>query len=245
MTMYEIQDLTLSTSRGLERIDQRFQRLKREFEDDLNNGFAVAAIRASAVPVATAFVIDDLFNQVDVFPFGDVPFESNYPGSRLTYYGPNSIPEPILRGVRAHSRYPGEGFRRLEAHCDGAVNVVTAVFTTHEHSPTLLPEDVISHPAMAAYVADKLRRAAGVPDAEYALELQIVCTPKEVDVMGFGRRARMVWRRWRGSAVFPRYLLKDTTTFSAIADRIYRDFFHCLGEPDDRHFKLDVRLPGV
>jgi len=149
MTMREIQDATLNTARGLEKLDREFAKRNSLFQKEfkgLVNPEDVFGIRLSAIPVSDNVWVDRVFDQRRIIPPLDSPwtdvFEHQIDSNsrRLLSIGKlnSSLPwRPILRGVRSDNKKRALGFRLRtphfsdlpqsilynEIHCNGLVEL--------------------------------------------------------------------------------------------------------------------------
>ena len=164
---------------------------------------------------------------------------------------------PILRGARAEPSFDHTSIGNLrnsykELHCDGLVEL--AFIATREYSqgkfyffPCNLP--VVMFTNLAIW-ADRVRRQADAPTAEYALEVEICVKGGPVSAV----RSTVSQPGWEqeqgkvqsGSTKFPRYSLCDSGEILGLLALFDRDFWNSLGEEiDSDENKLRIRdWPG-
>ena len=252
MTMRQIQDLTLNISRGLERLERRLsersERFQQEFEriEEPEKAFG---IRATAIPVGDEIPFDRIFRQGRIIDDLSEPWRSalqrkdglqRNDGSRI-YDDQHNEPthwRPILRGARAEyfseDAYPHKLPEQIyrEIHCDGLIELahLSGTYESPESQDLILPP---AYPlvlfANLIAQAHRLRNQAGVPIAEYAVEVEIHV--KGVPVI-------VPWNRYRtssgklapGTITFPRYSLGDSNEGNDLLNLFYRDFVNSLGQ---------------
>ena len=254
MTMREIQDMTLNVSRGLERLERRFEERAKRFQQEfecLRTPEDVWGIRLTAAPVQDDFRIDRLFHRGRIVaefddPWYEVVIRQN--GDERQLEGLDTLfPEywkPGLRLVRAESRRDGLVPDRncyREIHGDGLVELgyVSVRTSTLSEQPWLLPADLPTYLlANLSMWADCIRKQMNTPSAEYALEVQFFSPggkieiwehdqhdpQKFIDIRIYGRPALP-----SGSKLFPRYSLGDSDTIIDILSLFYRDFWNYIG----------------
>ncbi len=246
MSMREIQDMTLNISRGLERLKERLsersERFQQEFEH-IHEPEKSFGIRATAIPVGDEIQFDRIFRQGRIIDDLSEPWLQalhRKDGTQI-YNNPHTEPihwRPILRGARAelyseetHPHKLSEHIYR-EIHCDGLIELghLSGTYTHQEREILSLPP---AYPlvlfANLIAQAHRLRNQAGVPIAEYAVEV-------EIHVKGVP--AIVPWNRYRissgklapGTITFPRYSLGDSNESNDLLNLFYRDFLNSLGQ---------------
>ena len=255
MAMREIQDMTLNVSRGLERLDKRLlersERFQEEF-DRLESHKNAFGIRLTAAPVVDEVGFDDVFQQGNMIlveglnmpkttVFREAPDARGVPKTRQELNTPSSFPpgawRPLLRGARADSATPhgapaGEyrplplSFNYLELYSDGLIELGD-VSTTDIETFLLGPDWPIAMFANLAVWADHIRKQAGAPTVEYALE---------VETRSLGNKGRVETSRYGQAnsisevpnAKFPRYPLNDSGGIAKLLTLFHRDFWHSM-----------------
>ena len=235
MTMREIQDMTLNVARGLERLKGVFRWREERFVGGLEylsqfkNWYG---LRITAVPVVEDLPLDRVFRGHGIIPELVEPWRRVFretPGLKgeLRWDEPRGAHNwrPILRGARMKSpphpgiRQASESYR--EIHCDGLLEWVV-----HSNRSVELNSDrpVVMFANVATW-ADRVRRYANAPTAEYAIEVQFramgdgvivkrPCEPKELGTLRPDR------------SLFPRYSLADQADVPQLLGLFYRDFWN-------------------
>ncbi len=255
MSMREIQDLTLNISRGLERLKERLlersERFQQEFERIIEPEKSFG-IRATALPVGDEIRFDRVFRHGQIIKNLCAPWQQALQGKdgAQRYNNHHTEPihwRPILRGARAelyseeippHKLY--EHIYR-EIHCDGLIELghLSGTYEYQEKQElSLLPADPLVLFANLISQAHRLRNQAGVPVAEYAVEV-------EIHVKGVP--AIVPWNRYRSGKLapstitFPRYSLGDSNEGNDLLNLFYRDFLNSLGQdigPEENELEI-------
>ena len=261
LTMREIQDRTLNVSRGMQRLEEKFAAEREEFErqcEILGAAGSAFGLRITAIPVGQDLrvnsvvrngTIDDRFAPPAVRVFR-VTSDSEPNGRQIfgveTAYGMtrgNWVPR--LRAVCAekfdHSQTGGiERRARLKVHCDG---VMEAAFLSRIEiqgpgdltTPMPLVDTVpIVEFAQVCMWADQIRRVAGAPGSEYAIEAEISVTSGSVLVGASNDASSM--RRLRSASIqapgilFPRFSLGPAEEMGVQCEILERDFWNAIGK---------------
>jgi hypothetical protein len=243
MTMREIQDMTLNVSRGLDRLDKRLleraERFQQEFQRLRDRDNAIG-VRATAVPIGDQIRFDRIYSERYVVegllePWHGVLFEKD--GQCFPLKNPFHPPRdwrPILRAARADCSHASDSYRSYEElHCDGLVELgfVSGCESFYGENRLLLRENwPVTLVANLMTQAHRLRSQAGVPLAEYAVEVGI-------DIRG--RTAEMVRESYPfpsagkfdvGTIKFPRYSLGEIDEIIHILNVFERDFRNSFGK---------------
>ena len=260
MSMREIQDLTLNISRGLERLEKRLsersERFQQEFEriEEPKKAFG---IRATAIPVGDEIRFDRVFRHHRIIEDLCEPWRSalqRKDGTRIydaSDTEPGSRWRPILRGARAE-RYPEDNSPQKaskqiyrEIHCDGLIEL------GHISGPTPLSEmqDPILFlnmpPILFANLitqAHRVRNQAGVPTAEYAVEVEIHVRGVPAIVLNDNNYFRL-GKLDPDTIPFPRYPLDDSNEGNDLLNLFYRDFLNYLGRDIDNE-ENELEIPN-
>ena len=256
MTMREIQDMTLNTARGLERLDKRFSvrcnRFQQEFEC-LETPTDALGIRFTAMPVGDEIRIDRVFRR------GAIVEEFNEPWHKILIEQDNGKPyvlndmgillegvicQPMLRAAREESYWGPDNMERTynsyrELHCDGLVEIgfVSGAHHGYSKDKLFLPQDfpVIIFANLAVW-ADRIRKQTSAPTVEYAIEGEIcvIGTPAVVAANGSSSPILQDATILKpGSVEFPRYSLGNPEEISGLIALFYRDFRNSLGKDID------------
>ena len=250
MTMRQIQDLTLNISRGLERLERRLSERSKRFQQEferIHEPEKSFGIRATAIPVGDEIPFDRVFRHRRIIEDLCEPWRSalqRKDGSRIIdgsriYDDLHNEPthwRPILRGARAEyfseDAYPHKLRKQIyrEIHCDGLIELahLSGTYESPE-SQDLTPAYPLVLFANLIAQAHRLRNQAGVPIAEYAVEV-------EIHVKGVP--AIVPWNKYRrssgklapGTITFPRYSLGDSNEGNDLLNLFYRDFLNSLGQ---------------
>ena len=199
MTMREIQDLTLRLERGLEAIERRFIKQREAFEKWVtaggigSDGVPAFGIKSTAIPMSADLNVERVYQRPEYLP-AVRPFAAKVEKSGVELLVPN-IPvreRPILRGTlreyddRHLPVYHLPVYQEL--HCDGLIEIAMKRALT-EGDPLLVPLHWIMGVAVNTMVcAHRFRTAAGAPDVEYGLELEVMTVNGEMPLAGFSGR---------------------------------------------------------
>ena len=247
MTMREIQDMTLNVSRGLEWLEKRLSARSEGFQQEFKRLLTpedAFGVRLTGAPVGNDIRIDRVFRE------GRLAKEFDEPWCTVLRLQDSSVRElngrwetpihwqPRLRATRAEISYDFTSAKRdynsyRELHCDGLVELgfvcVGRVSGGREGQKHHLPADLpVEAFANLVVWADRVRRQAFVPMAEYALDVEIHVIGGAVDV---GTDApRPYWDGLSiGSTNFPRYPLGNSEEIPSLVNLFWRDFWHAVG----------------
>ena len=160
MTMREIQDATLNTAHGLERLEKVFAKRDSLFQEEFNslvNPVDAFGVRLSAIPVRDNVWIDRVFHQRRIIPSLDKPWtdvfehqEGSEPRKLLPtgMHNPSFPWRPVLRGVRGEEiekrfRFLSKTERNSdlpqsilynEIYCDGIIELGLVVHNSYPNS---------------------------------------------------------------------------------------------------------------
>ncbi len=246
MTMRQIRDLTLNISRGLERLERRLSERSEQFQQEferINEPERSFGIRATAIPLGDEIPFDRVFHHRRIIDDLCEPWRSalqRKDGTQIydaSYTEPGSRWRPILRGARAEryseDNYPHKPSEQIyrEIHCDGLIELGRLSTYNQERETLFLPP---AYPlvlfANLIAQAHRLRNQAGVPIAEYAVEVEInvrgvpAIVPRKDDYpMPLGKLAP-------GTIQFPRYSFGDSNEGNYLLNLFYRDFLNSFGQ---------------
>ena len=252
MTMREIQDMTLNVARGLEGLNKRFlercNRFRQEFEC-LETPADALGIRFTAVPVGDEIRIDRVFRHRAIVrefnePWHKISIEQGnsepYVLDEMVFFLENVRCRPMLRAAREESDWGPGNIERLhnnyrELHCDGLIEIGFVSTIKHprlEDKLFLHQEFPIIIFANLAVWADRIRKQASAPNAEYAIEGEI-CTIGTSAVVATGTSSPILGDApilKPDSLKFPRYSLGDPDEISDLIALFYRDFWNSSGK---------------
>ena len=244
MAMREIQDMTLNISRGLERLErrlsERLERFQQEFER-IHEPEKSFGVRIAAMPVGDEIRFDRIFRHGRLIDDLCEPWlQAVYKEDGTPIYQTHDIEpihwRPILRDARGeryseetHSHKLHEHIYR-EIHCDGLIELGHLSTYNQERKILSLPP---AYPlvlfANLIAQAHRVRNQAGVPVAEYAVEV-------EINVRGVS--AIVPWYNYLippgklapGTITFPHYSLGNSDEVHHLLNLFYRDFLNSLGK---------------
>ena len=259
MTMREIQDMTLNLSRGLQRVENRLLKRSECFPQELGwikSQDVAFGIRVTAVPIGDEIRFDRVFRRGSILEDLHAPIRgvSLYSKSSKTRYLDAHADlcaifwRPTLRAARADSdsylKNRGPNYNGLppeknsyrEIHCDGLVELGYVAGNWSKHDPEVyLPPDLsVLLFANLLVQANRLRNFAGMPMAEFAVEVEIASNGGLVEVGLPGPQFRRPGGPLSiGPTKFPLYPLDDPGEIPDLIGRFYQDFFHAMGEEFD------------
>ncbi len=258
LSMREIQEMTLNVSRGLERLEKRLDHRAGRFVQEfrfLENPTKAFGVRVTAVPIGDEIWFDRVYSSRQIVD------ELNEPWRKIFLAQKGGEPEnfevfpelhpifwrPMLRAVRADdthffanrrvSNIPApeyNGYR--EVHCNGLVEMgfVASRSFSDPYGNYLEPGMPLILLANLIVQAARLREQAGVPTAEYAIEVQILAKGTTITVGRPGPQyGRPLGEFDSGSVTFPHYPLGDSAEALDLLNRLRRDFYNAFGEDID------------
>ena len=245
MTMREIQDMTLTVSRGLERLEHRFaarrERFKAEF-DRLNTPLDAFGIRVTAVPLGDDIHLNRVFRHNSVIDGYGIPCQRVHrhdENQQLLGSMPGWPPRswrPLLRGARADMN-AGAGSSVFncygELHCDGLVELGFLSCSQNFKGTALSPDWPMVMFANLAVWASRIRAKASVSTAEYAIEVETRFLGRVVS-LGYSDTVYQGMGDYVGrhleNVVFPRYPLRERDELPEVLDLFRRDLWNSVGE---------------
>ena len=258
LSMREIQEMTLNVSRGLERLDKRLADREKHFEQEfryLENPSKAFGVRVTAVPIGDDIwfervyrsrkivaELDESWRRIFLMQKGGTPSEfETFPPLKTIFW------RPMLRAARADDTdfFANKGVLNnlapeynsyREVHCDGLVELgfVASRSFSGSYENYLEPGMPLTLLANLIVQAVRLREQAGVPVAEYAIEVQILAKGTTITVGRPGPQyGRPVGEFDSGSVTFPRYPLGDSAEALDLLNLLRRDLYNALGEDID------------
>lgn len=244
--MREIQDMTLNVARGLEGLERRLSERSERFAQEfgvLKTPEEAFGIRLTAVPVGDEIGFDRVFRRHQVVEGLEEPWRliaRRKGDSQRTLRANRSIPtqwRPILRGARADVYFNTSSTDRMhdtyrEIHCDGLIELGDLSCPEEIRGTTglyLSPIWLFELLANLIAQADRLRRQAGAPVAEYAIEVEINVRRRPV-IVSPDVNSSLSGRLLPRSKKFPRYLLGDAEGVPRLLELFRRDFWNYLGK---------------
>lgn len=230
MGMREIQDLTLSISRGLETIERTYEKRSADFRAwvKLSNAMGIRATVVALSPLRSSRV----FRNPQLFPH-----VQNFALTIGKVIAPLAVPitayseRPILRGAQRYWHNPKRFAMFQEVYSDGLVETRTALY---ESSDRELPvELILAAAANTLVIANTFRRTVGAPEIEYGLELEIFDPLSLVTIRAFPALfpsyGHTLANAIQTPCVFPRYSLGDENEIGSLIEIITRDIFDAAG----------------
>lgn len=251
LSMREIQDLTLNSSRGLERINEKFQerskRFKEEFEQ-LETPDQALGLRITGIPL-------DVFNSVEkVYENGEIVMEFK-PPIEFSVYSANddntkeyfryllneldfSRTVPILQGARIesdpHSPYRGQMFTYGEIYSEGLIELGFLSNGDVFEEFGFEPNYVVGLMAYLLTWSEKMKRNTRTIVSEYAIQVEFYVQDTSIllnshpnsvqrDLIGTSLKSR----------VFPKYSYSGRADFDTLLKHFERDLLNSV--------RLDVR----
>ena len=254
MTMREIQDMTLNTSRGLERLEKRLEERAVAFGGEferLENPYDAFGIRFTAVPVGDELRIERVFQKNAFISEYEKPrtsvIRTSESRGEIKLGGPEDIHnlypsawQPGLRRGRAEAGHGGSNVppwtrhTYQEIHCDGTVELgfvsargaqgVRGFDSLNLHAD--LP---VAMMGTIAVWADLLRKQTGAPAVEYCLEVEIRVLGGNVRVdSDIINPLSPSGTLQTGRVKFHRYSLGDPGDIPNLLISFYRDFWNAM-----------------
>lgn len=252
MTMREIQDMTLNTAQGLQRLDNRFSERSKRFQQEfecLETPADALGIRFTAMPIVDEIRIDRVFRHRAILREFDEPWH------KILIEQGNGEPyvlndmgillegvrcRPMLRAAREESYWGPDNMERVynsyrELHCDGLVEIGFVSIGCHGY----LKNKLFLHQEFPAIIfanlaawADRIRKKTSAPTVEYAIEgeIRVIGTPAVVSADINSPILRNPTILKPDCVKFPRYSLGDPEEISDLVALFYRDFKNSLGE---------------
>lgn len=208
--MREIQDLTIQRTRIAERLDDLLAERRKSFlqwivKAPTGNGIATGC-RMSLVPTSEIYV-PSLYRNTTALPTPRnfrITFDD---GGSMKVITPDYFYErPIIRGTRRSNDKLNPDFV-LEAYSSGLIEILHRDISP---TPKFYMSWVLGVLCNGLFMAESFRRAANVPEAEYAFELEIASTNPTVALLGEdGRVGPLLGTPPESPCLFPRMSLGD------------------------------------
>ena len=268
LTMREIQDLTLNMSRGLERLNNRFEERGRLFQcefDYLIDPNDAVGFRLTAIPIGDDVRFNSVYENRSILQ--NLCPEKQRVYARLEEAQSTELQthfdrchflwRPSLRAARGDSdeyaRYwprNSSGYAAryniyTEIHCDGLIEIglVAHRMTTGDAGLYIYPELPAVLFANLIAQTHKTRTQAGNPMADFAAQVTIVAKGSLRPVNRIGVQYGEPLGEIRpGLIKFPHYSIGDTDDFLYTLNLFHRDFYNFLGQDFDiESFPLQVK----
>lgn len=237
MTMRQIQDHTLSTTRRIADLEERFASQRKQFSADMNAARARGVparlgMRVSAIPEQTDIFLDKVHNVAEL-----QPATRNWilRGERLEealhYVAQSSTWRLVLRGTELRtSGMPGrEAVVRLSS--EGAISYQMSMDwrAEEDHRLVLYPGWIMAMLANALESVGKVRSYGGYWGVDYEVEVEIAVFGGNLSVLEFGQMPFTAGEIERPGVVFPRYAFGSDQTVLDGFRPFYVDFWAMLG----------------
>lgn len=267
MKMREIQDLTLETYRGHERLNREFEiskkrylQLKPERSPKVDMvGFRITIVPLTPLTIDRPYLYSNLFNR-------KLEIKGSFPNSRsLALETMDAIHSsrtvgtirPILRGAnrRWACKYdvedgrPNEDIAIIEVMVNGTINLI--VKSTFTNPVGVSIRWILADLANALTVAEQTRRIGGNASAEYALELELrydqyqdisgINTSLAVFSFGLLPEEDGHYSKKLGPdpLLLPRYRVGSEREFPQLIKKIMDDLYNAVGKPHLDDFNID------
>ena len=256
MGMREIQDMTLNTSRGLERLERRLERRSERFAEEFNcldTPEQAYGIRVTAVSVGDEIQYDRVYREHNLCqnlyePWRFIAIKSGASTTRLQFPTMVNVWRPRLRAAR--NEY-AQGTSRVdlhmyrEIHCDGLVEIGLTNCRVFDYGMQSGPRIYASWPIVLfsnlLVWADRVRNGALLPMAEYAVDAELYIRGDGVNVDVYGDHSLFVPNssadsmsssiRYPGELLGgPRYSLGERNEITDLIGIFYRDFWNSIGQ---------------
>lgn len=251
MTMREIQDLTLMADRGLREINREFDDRRKRFEnwieepvksENTSEAFGVLVV---ATPTTGDINVERVYQKPDLVP----PirnFEGNIGGRKIEIIIPHppTRERPILRGMR---REDGTGRLNIyqKVHCNGIIEFGLRRLRENNRSYGIYMTWVFGLLANSLTTIDKFRSAAGAPDIEYGLELEVFGSPEITSLLNFSEfrfDEDTLGEFASNPNIFPRYSVGSRAEFDGLIGIMFTDIYDAVGVDGGGDPKLTIAL---
>lgn len=184
LSMREIQDLTLNTTRGLDRVEKKLKKRKEKFEkefDRLTDPTKALGVRVTGLPIDEIRSIEKVYENgriISDFSRPVINFLANGKPNREINYSTNfkGLYDPVLRGARERTPlngWPATHFTFGEVHCDGLVELgllsTNSIFAKFNFDPDI----AVGFLAHLLEWIKSVRESAFSVVAEYAIQVQL------------------------------------------------------------------------
>ena len=236
LTMREIQDLTLNTSRGLRQIDERLAGFREDFEAKANIRVASTdkgwvGLRVTSVPLIPMRLQKN--HAHDVLLARKATFDVLYrSGERREIFvqpmGFNN--RPVLRGTLIYSH---SGPLRFEhaAYIDGSQSLtsITLHDIANEAARGIGLNTLLGAVASVLHVSQAFAAHSSMPAAEFAVEVQITSTAGAPNLYLMAG-TDLAWRLDQERFILPRYSYIPEAGPSEVLNLIQGDIINSAGE---------------
>jgi hypothetical protein len=245
MSMREIQELTLSVSRGLDNVQGRLaasaQRFSGWFDgrgvDRLNFAFRLTGTPLSAEPY-----LNPIHGVLNARPITQ-NVQIVVGGRRYPCHTAGTLHNwrPVLRGTEAVDDFHATNARVVSLGCDGTLQDMTYFSTARDENRAAGGREFLLYPgwffgmvACAFRSIDRYRRAAGAEAVQYAIEIEFKTNaPLPVIRMGDGMFIDRAGTIESPGLFLPQYQLGEPDDWNSTMNLIWRDFWNAIGVGTD------------
>ena len=246
MSMREIQDLTLNTSRGLERMERRLAERAKAFRQGFERLRApenAYGIRVTAAPVGDEIMFNRVYGQKELYrPKFEISILDRY---NVIQAEDHSLWRPMLRAARADTSAYGtsSSYSYEEIACDGLVEKASYA----SGSTFLLGKAVIDFASVAVWV-DHVRTMLSTPVREYAIDVEINAIGQDLIITAGSSHRRFqntfvhdeIGRLDEGRIRFPLYPMSDSNSIEELLTLFEQDLWDAIGKSVRRgSFRLE------
>ena len=248
LSMREIRDMTLNLARGTERLERRLRERSRKYEEEfkhLETPDDAFGFRMTAVPVGDEVRFGSVVTGGNLIeelrpPHVEIGRGSNNRDSRLrTIRSLHAMHfhdwRPMLRAARVEERHDWNRrvtrYAYAEVHADGLLewgfvsNRLVGVYPEDPAETNFDSETPVSTLARLLVWADRVRRQASAPGAEYVVQPQFKVTADSINVGG-NDDGVVVGTIERNDTDFPLYPLETSSEISKTVSHFERDFWN-------------------
>lgn len=267
MRMREIQDLTLETYRGHERLNREFEISKKRYlqlKPERSPRLSMVGFRITVVPL-TPLTIDRPYLQLNLFNRkleikGSYQNRTSLPLETMDAIHSSQtvgIIRPILRGANrrwaclydSEKGPPNEDIAIIEVMISGTINVI--VKSTFTNPAGISIRWILADLANALTVAEQSRRIGGNASTESALELELrydqyrnipgVNTSLAIFSFGLLEEEDQRYSKKLGPdpLLLPRYRVGSVNEFPLLIKKIMDDLYNAVGKPHLDDFNID------
>lgn len=182
ISMREIQDLTIHLSRRMDEIKRRFDRAHDDFlkwlYPDLDHPNGAIGLRVTAVPVGASLHIDRVYPDVAKKVLNARNFHSAF-AERTVHLSPLVAHpgelEPVFRGARKRIAYDDSRVIAFSAYRDGVIDMLGKLskLANNEPADAFALAWILNHVANVVKAARTFAEAAGAPECEYGVILEL------------------------------------------------------------------------
>ncbi len=246
MSMREIQDMTLNVARGVAGIDAAFEKRRDAYGKWSRSLGAIAGFHITALPLAQLPDPGRLFGKSDIWP-NDAPYLATIGNSRkeirlpIANFGARPGLRCLVKEYVSQTRLP----YRWEIAQSGLIDLCFAKCEdTQSDGLNFYHSQVVAGAAHVMKMISNFRTLVGVPEADYALELQI--TPLKTDPLpryiGMRNQYRDEEFDLSMNIDLPRTSVGLATEFDDVLTAINTDIFDALGARTEHPDRLHVEI---